>query len=85
MEVKRGSLSLGLLFCYPAALFSPQRVGLLDRRQMLGLWAGNVAPKDILTLSQESAKETLRGEALLAVFVVSERTFPQRYPSPPSY
>lgn len=85
MEVKRGSWSLGLLFRYPATLFSSHRAGLLDLRQILGLWAGNAAPKDILTLPQESAKETLRGEALLAVFVVSERTFPQQYPSPPSY
>lgn len=61
------------------------RAGLPDLRQMLELWAGNMAPKDILTLSQESAKETLQGEALVVVFGLFERTFPQRCLSPRSY
>ena len=52
---------------------------------MLELWAGNMAPKDILTLPQESDKETLQGEALVVVFILFERTFPQRCPSPQSY
>lgn len=40
-------------------------------RQKLALWVGNTAPKDILTLSQESAKETLQGEDFPALFVLS--------------
>lgn len=52
---------------------------------MLEHWAGNMAPKDILTLSQESAKETLLGEALMVVFILFERTLPQRCLSPRSY
>lgn len=54
----KAGLLVSVWVCLPLLPFPPKG-GLLGLGQMLGLRAANAASKDILTLSQESAKETL--------------------------
>lgn len=62
----RGGSKVGLAPCLWAfssatqlLCFPPKGRGLAGPQANAGTQAGNTAPKDILTLSQESAKETL--------------------------